>query len=98
VTTRVQAPPGRRACEISASRPSGSYTVFSAIDEAGPMPQAGQFYMLAAAKGWGGDSGRPYLPRAFSVAHAEESDRGVRLEFLAEAVGPGTERLVGLGG
>ena len=58
-----------------------------------PSPRAGQFYMLAAERGWGGRGGRPYLPRAFSVADAEPDADGVRLDFLVEAVGPGTERL-----
>ena len=41
----------------------------------GPEPRAGQFYMLAAADGWGSAHGRPYLPRAFSVAEAEARRR-----------------------
>jgi dihydroorotate dehydrogenase electron transfer subunit len=69
--------------------------LFSALDVGGPEPRAGQFYMLAAA-GWGGPGGRPYLPRAFSVAEAEAGDGGVRLDFLVEAVGPGTTRLAAL--
>jgi NAD(P)H-flavin reductase len=96
VTERVLAPPGRRACEVVGNRRSGSYTIFSAIDEGGPLPEAGQFYMLAAESGWGGEGGRPYLPTAFSVAYAEEGTEGKRLDFLAEVVGPGTERLVDL--
>src|SRR5260370_22681370 len=52
--------------------------------------------MLAAASAWGQGGERPYLPRAFSVALAAPDDDGVRLDFLAEAVGPGTERLAGL--
>jgi NAD(P)H-flavin reductase len=52
--------------------------------------------MLAAADGWGQRSGRPYLPRAFSVAAAQPAEGGVRLDFLVEAVGPGTERLAAL--
>ena len=52
--------------------------------------------MLAAADGWGQRNGRPYLPRAFSVAEARPAEGGVRLDFLVEAVGPGTERLAGL--
>jgi dihydroorotate dehydrogenase electron transfer subunit len=96
VSERVLAPLGRRACDVAGNRRSGSYRIFSAIDREGPRPEAGQFYMLAAEAGWGGEEGRPFLPRAFSVADADEGDEGVRLEFLAEAVGPGTERLVGL--
>jgi NAD(P)H-flavin reductase len=52
--------------------------------------------MLSAAEGWGGEDGRPYLPRAFSVAAAEPADVGVRLDFLVEAIGPGTRRLADL--
>ncbi len=44
----------------------------------------------------GGTSGRPYLPRAFSVAEAEPDPQGIRLHFLLEAVGPGTEQLARL--
>ena len=59
-----------------------------------PLPQPGQFYMLAAVERWGGgDDERPFLPRAFSVLRAG----GGRLEFLLEDVGPGTERLCELG-
>jgi len=93
---RVLAPFGRRLCEVVACRGAGGYRIFSALDVSGPEPRAGQFYMLAAADGWGQRDGRPYLPRAFSVAEAEAVDGGVRLDFLVEAVGPGTERLAEL--
>jgi dihydroorotate dehydrogenase electron transfer subunit len=93
---RVIAPPGRRLCEVTGNRPAGGYRIFSAVDVAGPEPRAGQFYMLAAADGWGGSTGRPYLPRAFAVAEAHPEDGGIRLDFLVEAVGPGTERLAAL--
>jgi NAD(P)H-flavin reductase len=93
---RVLAPFGRRRCEVSANRATGGYRIVSALDPAGPDPAAGQFYMLATEH-WGGGTGeRPYLPRAFSVAAAEPSDAGVRLDFLLEAVGPGTGRLAEL--
>jgi NAD(P)H-flavin reductase len=50
--------------------------------------------MLAAASRWGaGADERPYLPRAFSHARAHEDGS---LDFLLEAVGPGTERLAEL--
>ena len=89
------APFGRRRCEVVANEASGGYRVVSAMDTSGPPPRAGQFYMLAA-DGWGGPNGRPYLPRAFAVAEAEAGPEGVRLDFLLEAVGPGTERLEAL--
>jgi NAD(P)H-flavin reductase len=93
---RIVAPFGRRLCEVSRNLPSGGYRIFSALDPAGPEPAAGQFYMLAAESGWGGDGGRPYLARAFSVADAASEDGGVRLDFLVQAVGPGTARLAAL--
>jgi dihydroorotate dehydrogenase electron transfer subunit len=93
---RVVAPPGRRLCEVVENRATGGYRLFSALDRSGPGPLAGQFYMLAAADGWGQRDGRPYLPRAFSVAEARPAEGGLRLDFLVEAVGPGTERLAGL--
>lgn len=93
---RVTAPFGRRLCEVTRNLESGGYRIFSALDPAGPMPAAGQFCMLAADRGWGGDGGRPYLARAFSVADAEQQKGGVRLDFLVQAVGPGTARLAEL--
>jgi NAD(P)H-flavin reductase len=93
---RVVAPFGRRLCEVTRNLEAGGYRIFSALDPAGPMPAAGQFYMLAAESGWGGERGRPYVARAFSVADAERGDGGVRLDFLVQAVGPGTERLAAL--
>ena len=92
----VVAPLGRRACEVMDNRQASGYRIFSAMDADGPEPRAGQFYMLAGVDGWGTSSGRPYLPRAFSVAEAEVTGRGVRLDFLVEDVGPGTERLASL--
>lgn len=95
MTERVLAPLGNRECSITGRRETGGYVVFSALDSEGPDPQAGQFYMLSAP-GWGSDGGRPYLARAFSVAAAERRADGVRLDFLVEAVGPGTALLAAL--
>ncbi|HEX8742587.1 MAG TPA: hypothetical protein VF712_05600 [Thermoleophilaceae bacterium] len=63
------------------------------LDEGGPVPRPGQFYMLATEERWDSGGERPYLPRAFSHARARVEGGGVRLDFLLEAVGPGTERL-----
>jgi dihydroorotate dehydrogenase electron transfer subunit len=93
---RTVAPVGRRLAEVAANRASGGYRIFSALDRDGPEPDPGQFYMLAAAERWSHRDGRPYLARAFSAAEARPSDGGVRLDFLVETVGPGTERLAGL--
>jgi NAD(P)H-flavin reductase len=72
------------------SRALGGYHLLTVRDSDAPRPEPGQFYMLATAEGWGSDGERPYLPRAFS--HARVHPDG-RLDFLLEAVGPGTERL-----
>jgi dihydroorotate dehydrogenase electron transfer subunit len=92
----MSAPFGRRLCEVSENRASGGYRVFSLLDREGPEPAPGQFYMLAAARGWGERDGRPFLPRAISVAEAGPAAAGVRLDFLVEAIGPGTDRLCDL--
>ena len=96
MSERTPAPFERRRCEVVSNRPTGGYRIVSVADTDGPEPEAGQFYMLAAADRWGGDGGRPFLPRAFSVATAETGAKGMRLGFLGESVGPGTERLMGL--
>ena len=84
------APFGRRRVEVGARLDLGAYVVLTAPDPEGPVPRAGQFYMLAAAERWGGgEDERPFLPRAFSVLRATAAG----LEFMLEAVGPGTERL-----
>jgi len=71
--------------------------VLSVADPGGPAPDAGQFYMLAAAGRWGGGADeRPFLPRAFSVARRHGDQRQRVLDFLLEDVGPGTERLAEL--
>lgn len=93
---RVQAPLGARAVSIVAHERFGAYHVLHCADPFGPRPEAGQFYMLATVKRWGGGaSQRPFVPRAFSVLRAPtDTDR---LQFLLDDVGPGTERLCELG-
>ena len=92
---RTLAPPERRLATVTGARSLGAYRLISARDSAGPAdPRPGQFYMLAAAERWGGGADeRPYLPRAFSFARARRAGEGVELDFLLEAIGPGTERL-----
>jgi dihydroorotate dehydrogenase electron transfer subunit len=90
----LTAPLGRRLVDVSGRRALGSYFVLSCVDDEGPAPEPGQFYMLAAAERWGGgEDERPFLPRAFSVARA--SGDGT-LDFMLEDVGPGTRRLAEL--
>ncbi|MEX0971931.1 MAG: hypothetical protein WDZ46_01580 [Solirubrobacterales bacterium] len=93
VSGRPVAPWGRRACEVTESRASGGYRVFSLLDAEGPPPEPGQFYMLATEAHWEERAGRPFLPRAFSVAETGPVAGGIRLDFLIEGIGPGTDRL-----
>ncbi len=94
IDERVLAPLGRRLVDVVGRRRLGAYVLLSALDEDGPVPRAGQFYMLAAAERWGGgDDERPFLPRAFSFARAHPDGT---LDFLFEDVGPGTRRLAEL--
>ncbi|MFL5897332.1 MAG: dihydroorotate dehydrogenase [Solirubrobacterales bacterium] len=92
----MTAPFGRRLCGVTDNRSSGGYRIFSLADREGPAPRPGQFYMLAGERSWGEGSGRPFLPRAISVAEAAPAKEGVRLDFLVEGVGPGTDRLCDL--
>jgi NAD(P)H-flavin reductase len=90
---RTLAPLGRRRVELVGAEDVGAYRVLHAEDLTGPLPEPGQFYMLAAVEGWGaGDDERPYLPRAFSFLGATDG----RLSFMLEDVGPGTRRLAAL--
>ena len=87
--TRTLAPLGRRTATMVERRKYGPYIVLT-VEEDGPAPDPGQFYMLTAAERWGGgEDERPFLPRAFSVMRARDRE----LDFLLEDVGPGTNRL-----
>jgi NAD(P)H-flavin reductase len=92
------APFGTRTAVVSARADVGPYVALTAIDESGPAPVAGQFYMLRADQRWGGgEDGRPYLPRALSFARCAQDPAGLALDFFFERVGPGTRRLGELG-
>ena len=93
VLDRPVAPWGRRLCESVEARDSGGYRVFSLLDRDGPAPEPGQFYMLATERHWEQRGERPFLPRALSVADSEPDGEDVRLDFLLEGIGPGTDRL-----
>jgi len=96
---RTLAPFGRRLARVARSESVGAYRVVTVEDTCGPAdPRPGQFYMLAAERGWGGDDGRPYLPRALSFCRSAPLGRarGASLSFLLDEVGPGTRRLAAL--
>src|SRR5205823_8968922 len=78
------APFGRRLLHVTKNEQLGAYNMIWVGEPDGPVPEPGQFYMLAAEREWGGHDGRPYLPRAFSYARANDSALG----FLLEAIGP----------
>jgi dihydroorotate dehydrogenase (NAD+) catalytic subunit len=86
-------PLGRRLCKVTENRATGGYRLFSLLDTEGPEPQPGQFYMLATERHWEQRDQRPFLPRALSVAETGQAANGVRLDFLIEGIGPGTDRL-----
>ena len=95
MTDRTLAPVGRRLLDVAEHRRLGAYDLLTVEDPDGPVPDAGQFYMLAAAERWGGgEDERPFLPRAFSVARWR--DDSCQAEFFLEDVGPGTRRLAEL--
>ena len=90
---RTLAPFSRRLTQLVLRRDYGPYAVLTVADPEGPRPDPGQFYMLTAARRWGGgEDERPFLPRAFSVMRARDGE----LDFLLEDVGPGTNRLIEL--
>ncbi len=75
---------------VTANERLGAYRVLRVADPDGPLPDPGQFAMLAAAERWGGgEDERPYLARAFSVARVRDGEA----HYLLEDVGPGTRRL-----
>lgn len=89
----MTAPFGRRSCEVAANAATGGYRLLSLLDREGPEPEPGQFYMLASERSWGEGGGRPFLPRAISFAETATAKEGIRLDFLVEGVGPGTDLL-----
>jgi NAD(P)H-flavin reductase len=85
-------PFGRRIGAVLTKRSVGAYVVLG-VGEDAAVAEPGQFYMLAAAAGWGGGADeRPYLPRAISALYSRPGEVG----FLLEDVGPGTHRLCAL--
>ncbi len=96
VDDRPIAPFNRRECAVAETHPAGGYRVFTLVDEQGPEPDPGQFYMLTAGDHWQGEAGRPYLPRAISVAAVTGNPGALRLMFLIDEVGPGTRLMAAL--
>ena len=88
------APFGRRLVEVRERADTGAYGLLSLSDPTGILPRPGQFYMLARGEQWAGDGGRPFLPRAISVAEVVPAGSKALLRFLLHDVGPGTNRLL----
>jgi len=87
---RTSAPFGRRLLTVAGIDELGAYRVLRVADPDGPVPEPGQFAMIAAAERWGGGQDeRPYLPRAFSYVRHSAGES----HFLLEDVGPGSRRL-----
>jgi dihydroorotate dehydrogenase electron transfer subunit len=87
---RAAPPFSRRLLAVAGMDELGPYRVLRVADVAGPVPRPGQFAMLAAAERWGGGrDGRPFLPRALSIARF----RAGEAHFLLEDAGPGSQRL-----
>jgi len=81
---------GRRPATVTGIDELGVYRLLRVADPWEGAPQPGQFAMLATVEHWDGlHDGRPYLPRAFSVARRQAQE----LHFLLEDVGPGSRRL-----
>ncbi len=92
MSDRTLAPLGRRLVELTQAKQVGAYRLMTCCDPDGPLPQAGQFYMLCATDGWGGgEQERPFLPRPYSYLRA--SGENSELSFIFEDVGPGSHVL-----
>jgi hypothetical protein len=59
---RPLAPFGRRSCNVASFADDGGYRLFTLIDDEGPVPAPGQFYMLTEGPDWLATSGSPFLP------------------------------------
>ena len=79
--------------QVVAAERSAPTACSRCTDPDGPVPEPGQFYMLAAAERWG-EGGRAAVPPARLLVAAPARDG--QLEFLLEDVGPGTRRLMEL--
>ena len=94
----MTAPFGRRLCEVAGvPRHGGGYRVVSLVDREGPAAGGRPVLHAGDGGGLGVHDGRAFLPRAISVAETmPAAGGGIRLDFLLDAVGPGTGRLYDL--
>ena len=91
---RTLAPLGRRLCRVTwRTKRSAPTACWRSRTPAGPAPLPGQFYMLAPRR-----AGAEMPGARTSAGPSRSAGRArARLEFLLEAIGPGTERLGALG-
>ena len=88
---------GGARCEVVANEATGGYRIISALDREGPMPARRPVLHARRATRWGGADGRPYLPRAFSVADGRgRPTTASGSTSCSRRSGPGTERLAAL--
>ncbi len=96
---RTLAPFGRRATRVVANEASGSYRLISAADEAGPLPPAGQFYMLAAGSAGAATAAARGCPAPSRSPRPSRSARRAASgsRSCSRTSGPGTAALARLG-
>ena len=86
-------PFGRRLCEVDADRGLRRLPDLLPARPEGPAPEPGQFYMLATEQRWGRAAAGPSCRARSRSPRRRRPTDGVRLDFLVEGVGPGTDRL-----
>ncbi len=90
----MTAPFGRRLCKVSESRASGGYRLFSLIDRGGARAAARPVLHARHRAPLGAERPAPLSSRAPSRSpRPAPAAGGVRLDFLIEGIGPGTDRL-----
>ncbi len=74
---RTTAPLGRRLLTVTGMDELGAYRVLRVADPDGPVPDPGQFAMLATAERWGGGRTSARICRVRSRSPAGETGRPI---------------------
>ena len=89
-----RAPFGRRLCEVTESRASGGYRLFSLLDARGPRARSRASSTCSPReRHWEQRGSAPSCPGPSRSPSRARPTSGVRLDFLIEGIGPGTDRL-----